>query len=90
MLKSTEQESWKYRIAVFNKRLHEDSICPANHEVAYHNGWYYFDGEPRQRPDVTREARKLENDMMVEVAFQSCWNTYVIVTEPQSPAEVRA
>ena len=83
MLKSTTQESWKYRVAAFNKRLHRNQICPANHTVEYANGWYYYDGEPQQRPEITRRAKELEGNPNVEVRYNQGWNTYVF------PAEVK-
>lgn len=78
MLQRTEQDSWKYRIAQFNKELHEAAICPANHAVEYANGWYYFDGGPERRPTTTRRAREAEADEGRRVVFNPGWNTYVL------------
>ena len=78
MLKQTELTTRKLRIAAFNARLHERSICPANHNVEYANGWYYLDGEPRLAPDITRRARELREDPNVGVFFHEQWNTYVL------------
>lgn len=78
MLKQTEQTSRKYRIAAFNQRLHQNQICPANHEVQYGNGWYYLDGEPRQRPEITRRAKELEEDPNKMVFFNETFNTYTL------------
>jgi hypothetical protein len=78
MLKDTEQESWKYRVATFNAHLHKNGICPANHNVSYSDCWYYYDGKPRQRPDVTRKSKEMEERDDVEVRFSEVWNTYVL------------
>lgn len=79
MLKDTSQDLWKYKIATYNQKLHQASICPANHTVEYANGWYYYDGEPKQRPDVTRKAKELQTNPNVVVRFQSAYNSYVLV-----------
>jgi len=78
MLKDTTQESRKYRIATYNAMLNEKQICPGNHTVEYANGWYYFDGEPIQKPSITKRAKELENDPTVEVRFNQSFNTYVL------------
>jgi len=87
MLKDTEQTSRKYKIAALNQRLHKNSICPANHNINYYNGWYYLDGDPSQRPDITRRAKELEESFQSKVMYQSTWNTYVLVelTENGTP-----
>jgi len=78
MLKQTDQDSRKYKIAAFNARLHRNSICPANHNVSYANGWYYYDGEPKQAPDITAKAREMEEDPHVMVFYNSTMNTYTL------------
>jgi hypothetical protein len=78
MLQSTEQTSRKYRIAAFNQRLHQNSTCPANHNVNYRFGWYYYDGEPQQRPGITQRSKELEENPDVAVFYQESYNTYVL------------
>jgi hypothetical protein len=78
MLKDTTQDPRKYRIATFNARLTQNQVCPANHDIGYHNGWYYLDGEPRQAPDITAKAKEYETDPTVEVRFNERFNTYVL------------
>lgn len=77
MLQNTKQTSRKYRIAAFNQLLDRNSICPANHDVNYEFGWYYYDGEPEQRPGVTRQAKEMEKDPNVMVFYNDKFNTYV-------------
>lgn len=78
MLKQTEQTSRKYRIAAYNRRLNQNSICPANHEVSYGYGWYYFDGEPRHLPAVTSRAKEIEEEPTVAVFYNDKFNTYTL------------
>ena len=78
MLKPAKPSTRKYRIATYNAMLHQRSICPGNHHVEYANGWYYFDGDPRRNPRVTRRAKELEEDPTVEVFYSEGYNTYVL------------
>ena len=76
MLKETKQTLRKHKIAAYNKMLDKNNICPGNHEVNYYNSWYYFDGKPEQRPEITRKAK--ENwDNFKTVYFSETYNTYV-------------
>jgi hypothetical protein len=78
MLKQTTQESWKYRVAAFNQRLHQNEICPANHNVFYRSGWYYLDGEPKQRPGITQRSKELEENENVAVFYNRKMGAYVL------------
>lgn len=89
MLKPTDPTLRKYKIAALNARLHQTQLCPANHNVNYHNGWYYVDGNPSQRPSLTRRAKELMDEPGTEVRFNDAWNTYVLqsVTDDGHPQQ---
>ena len=78
MLKETTPTLRKYKIATYNKILNNNSICPANHDINYANSWYYFDGEPKQKPNITRKAKENKNNPSLCVKFNERWNTYVL------------
>lgn len=79
MLKEpVNNDSRAWRIAAYNARLNANSICPANHNVEYCCGWYYFDGQPERHPDITRRSRELRKSPDVELKFNERWNTYVV------------
>lgn len=70
--------------------LNRNSICPANHSVGYHRGWYYFDEEPEQRPEITRKAMEHQQDPDVEVVFSPRYNSYVLQSRVHGgPVDVR-
>ncbi len=74
---ASDQCKNNFCVALLNRELHGDSICPGNHSVSYNYGWFRIDdGKPFRRPDLTREAdRLLESDT---VYYSSVWNTYVL------------
>lgn len=82
MLKNTNPTLRKFKIATYNKMLHNNSICPANHEINYYNSWYYFDEKPEQRPNITRKAKENMKNPNITVKFNELWNTYVLKDLP--------
>ena len=82
MLKNVTQELYKYKIATYNRMLNNNSICPANHDVNYYNSWYYFDGKPEQKPEITRKAKDYYDNPNVIVKFNKKFNTHVLVDMP--------
>ena len=80
MRKATEQTKATMCVALFNRDLHANSICPANHDVEYGCGWFSMDGKKMRRPDLTAEAdEKLQQGF--EVLYWPEGNTYVLGTQ---------
>lgn len=83
MLVKAEQNKREYCIAVMNRLMHKNNICPGNHDVDYRNGWFYCDDQsPEQRPELTEQAEQEMNNPEFIVAYSSVWNTYVIMDNP--------
>ena len=78
--KAADQTKGTMCISLFNRELHKRSICPGNHEVCYSHGWFYFDGKPSRRPELTAEADRLLAQGVI-VYYSPTWNTYVITGE---------
>lgn len=88
MVKAKDQTKRTMAIALFNRDLHKNNICPGNHEVDYNRGWFYFDsgkadrhgkevGYRTQDKKLTAEAdEKLKEGY--EVLYSPVWNTYVL------------
>lgn len=64
-----------------NRNLHANSICPGNHEVDYCRGWFYFDGKPEQRPELTAEVDDIMRNGYYYVGYSRVWNTYVLIDD---------
>ena len=73
-----DQTKREYCIALFNQELHKNNICPGNHTVDYSYGWYYYDGIPRQRKDLTDEAVRLMKAKTHVILYCGDFNTYVL------------
>ena len=79
VIPASEQIKANFCVALLNRELHEDSICPGNHAVGYNYGWFTIDdGRPFQRPDLTMKADELLGAGEV-VYYSSVWNTYVLI-----------
>ena len=65
-------------IALYNQLLHAEGICPANHTVNYDYGWFYYDGTPFHRPDLTAKADQLLASGEFQVLYWGMGNTYVL------------
>lgn len=82
MIRAYEQSKRTMCIALYNRELNRSNICPANHEVDYGHGWFYFDhgkddGRVFHRPDLTGEAeQKLAEGY--EILYWPEGNTYVL------------
>ena len=61
-----------------NEELHKMNWSPMNHEVDYHNGWFYVDNEPAQRrPKLTLKANKLYSKG-IRATYSNRGNTFFI------------
>lgn len=88
IVKATEQSKENFCTAVRNRELHAASICPANHDVDYRNGWYYFDNcKPQRRPDLTREAERIMAEGYYQVGYWREGNCYVLIENPDYESE---
>ena len=77
--------------AIFNRHLNSQSICPANHEVSYHRGWFYFDDDaPFQCPEWTEQARRMIATSSHRVLYWPQGNCYVIDYNPEYGREEEA
>lgn len=76
---AASQEKREFCIAIFNRELHKNSICPANHDVDYDRGWFYMDGNCGQRPELTAEAESIMESGSHCVGYWQGANTYVLV-----------
>ena len=79
IVKAADQTKREYCIAVMNRLLHNNGICPGNHEVDYGHGWFYYDGEPEQRPELTEQANEEMANPNVQVGYSRVWNTYILL-----------
>ena len=78
VIPASEQSKENMCIALLNRELHADNVCPGNHEVSYNRGWYQIDDNPPfHRPDITREADRLLS-AGVTIYYSPVWNTYVL------------
>ena len=83
IVKAADQTKREYCIAVMNRLCHKNSICPANHNVDYQYGWFYFDdNKPEQRPELTREAEDEMKNPATCVGYWQGANTYIIIDNP--------
>lgn len=80
IIPASDQTKETMSIAILNRELHANSICPGNHETTYNRGWFQIDdNRPFRRPDLTAEADKLLS-AGVTVYYSSVWNTYVLAS----------
>lgn len=88
IVKASKQGKPEFCQAIFNRELHANSICPANHDVDYQNGWFYFDGSPRQRPDLTAEVDEIMKTGTHVVGYWQQANAYILLpNEDYTPIE---
>lgn len=74
------QTKAEYCQAVLNRRMHSNSICPANHSVSYQRGWFYVDDNPPfQDPALTAEAEEAMADPSKCVGYWSEGNCYILI-----------
>jgi hypothetical protein len=79
MIVAANQGKRVFCIAIFNRHLHSQGTCPANHQVDYRNGWFTFDdGPPFHRPEWTAEADEVMRDKTHRVLYWPEGNTYVL------------
>lgn len=79
MVRAAEQSKRTLCIALFNRQLHANNICPANHEVAYDCGWFYMDGKNvGHRPELTAEADEIMRSGRYVVLYWEEGNTFVL------------
>ena len=83
MVIASKQGKREFCIALYNRKLNAQGICPANHEVGYFNGWFNFDGEQFRDPDLTAEADKIIAAGTHRVLYWEEGNTYVLDSIPQ-------
>ena len=81
MVRAANQTKREFCIAIMNRELHANNICPGNHEVHYSHSWFYFDGSPEQRPDLTAEVDRIMEAGYHYVGYSRVWNTYVLIDE---------
>lgn len=81
IVQATHQTKREFCIAVFNRTLDSNSICPANHDVDYDRGWFYMDGACEQRPELTAEAVEIMRSGSHYVGYWALGNTYVLVPD---------
>ena len=79
VVQASNQTKREFCVAIFNRELHKNSICPANHDVDYGHSWFYFDGTPQQRPELTAEAEEIMESGSHYVGYWREANTYVLV-----------
>ena len=80
---AASQTKREFCIALLNRRLHKNNICPGNHNVGYFNGWFNIDDEQFRDPDLTAEADKIMKAGTHRVLYSEVWNTYVLDGMPQ-------
>ena len=79
IIPASERIKANFCVALLNRELHRNNICPGNHSVGYNHGWFTIDdGRPFRRPELTREADELLKRGTI-VYFSPIWNTYVLV-----------
>lgn len=49
VVRASNQGKREFCVALFNRELHKNSICPGNHDVEYQFGWFYMDGSCDRR-----------------------------------------
>jgi len=85
IIHSKNQSKQAYCEAELARELDKCGICPANHTLGYHRGWYYVDDEPAQRrPDLTRRAEQSMADPDWVVGYWPRGNCYVLIYTPES------
>ena len=73
------QTKRQFCIAVFNRYLHSQECCSANHNADYENGWFSLDdGEPFQNPEWTAEADRIMREKTHTVMYWWEGNTYIL------------
>ena len=86
IVRATDQTKHEFCVAVFNRMLDDNQICPYNHSVDYNCGWFYFDDDPpQQRPELTAEADKLMRSGSHYVGYWREANTYVLLNGLMKP-----
>ncbi len=75
---ASNQTKREFCIALFNRQLHKNSICPGNHEVDYNRGWFYMDGRCFHRPELTSQVDEIMENQEYVVYYSPVWNTYVL------------
>ena len=84
MVLASNQGKREFCIALFNRGLNKNGICPANHSVDYRNGWFYMDDhDPIHDPKITAEADELMSIGSHIVLYCDAGNTYVIADNPE-------
>ena len=79
MVKCQDQSKSAFCQAIFNRHLNSESVCPANHEVSYSNGWFYFDkNEPFHKPEWTKLAEEMIKNKTHTVLYWPEGNCYVL------------
>lgn len=85
---AAEQTKRTFCIALYNAALHAASFCPGNHEVDYDRGWFYCDGIPERRPDLTAQAERVMAAGW-RVLFSDNFNTWMgFYKPPEHPESV--
>lgn len=82
LVRAAYQTKREFCIALLNRRLHENSICPGNHDVDYRHGWFYYDGSPSRCPELTAEADEIMASGSHYVGYSSAFNTYLLIANP--------
>lgn len=78
LVKARDQEKNEFCVALYNRELDKNNMCPANHEVEYQNGWFYLDGKNvGHRPELTAEADQLLESSATVWYWQE-GNTFVL------------
>lgn len=79
MLQDTEQTKEKMCIAFFNRYLHANNICPANHDVeVWGDGIFGMDGEEVVNYAVYNKAVECWEAGDDVVLYSSTYNSYVM------------
>jgi len=79
MIIASVQTKREFCIALFNRQLHANSMCPGNHDVDYSHSWFYCDNDPPcQYPEITAEADEIMTSGSHIVCYSNMWNTYVL------------
>ncbi len=78
LIKASKQSKENMCVALYNRILHENNICPANHEVFYSHGWFYVDDhKPVHNTTLTQEAERLLAKG-VTVYYSPTYNSFVL------------
>jgi hypothetical protein len=81
---AADQTKNEFCCAVLNARLHKNSICPANHTVSYHRGWFQIDDNPPfQDPELTAQAEQVMEQGREIVGYWPGGNCYILIDNPE-------